>query len=241
MDAERLRREIGFEAARLMAQRRETGFNQARWRAARAITRSRIPAEALPTDFEIRQALDQIMAADPREKAADESRIDQRYQHFLALLLPLDRVRQDRESHPEGDVLYHSLQVFELARENCPWDEELLLAALLHDVGKGIDPQDHVAAGVAMLRGWVSDRVLWLIENHGLAQKAFDGTAGVRAKRRLSRAEDSEALDLLARCDREGRQPGRRVPTPEEALAWLKQLAEENEGEEDGGGEIHGD
>ncbi|MGV2335487.1 MAG UNVERIFIED_CONTAM: hypothetical protein LVR18_15705 [Planctomycetaceae bacterium] len=58
------------------------------------------------------------MAADPREKAADESRIDQRYQHFLALLLPLDRVRQDRESHPEGDVLYHSLQVFELAREN---------------------------------------------------------------------------------------------------------------------------
>jgi hypothetical protein len=77
--------------------------------------------------------------------------------------------------------------------------------------------------------------VLWLIENHGLAQKAFEGTAGVRAKRRLSRAEDSEALDLLARCDREGRQPGRRVPTPEEALAWLKQLAEENEGEEDGG------
>ncbi|MGV2335486.1 MAG UNVERIFIED_CONTAM: hypothetical protein LVR18_15700 [Planctomycetaceae bacterium] len=29
MDAERLRREIGFEAARLMAQRRETDFNLA--------------------------------------------------------------------------------------------------------------------------------------------------------------------------------------------------------------------
>ena len=77
MDAERLRREIGFEAARLMAQRRETDFNQARWRAARAITRSRIPAEALPTDFEIRQALDQLMAVDSREKAADDSRLDQ--------------------------------------------------------------------------------------------------------------------------------------------------------------------
>ncbi|MFM7055785.1 MAG: HD domain-containing protein [Planctomycetota bacterium] len=236
MDAERLRREIGFEAARLMAQRRETSFNQARWRAARAITRSRIPSDALPTDFEIRQALDQIISADARDKATDDSRQDQRYQHFLSLLLPLDRVRQDRDTHPEGDVLYHSLQVFELARERCPWDEDLLLAALLHDVGKGIDPQDHVAAGLAMLRGWVSDRVLWLIENHGLAQKAFEGTAGVRAKRRLSQAEDSEALDLLARCDREGRQPGRRVSTPEEALEWLRQLAEENEGLEDAKG-----
>jgi putative nucleotidyltransferase with HDIG domain len=231
MDAERLRREIAFEAARLMAQRRETDFNQARWRAARAITRSRIPSEALPTDFEIRQALDQILAVDPREKSTDPTRLDQRDQHFLALLLPLDRVMQDRESHPEGDVLYHSLQVFELAREQCPWDEDLLLAALLHDVGKGIDPHEHVAAGLAMLRGWVSDRVLWLIENHGLAQKALDGTAGVRARRRLAQAEDSEALDVLARCDREGRLPGRRVCTPEEALAALRELAEENEGE----------
>jgi putative nucleotidyltransferase with HDIG domain len=234
MEPERLRREIGFEAARLMAQRKESDFHQAKWRAARSITRSRIPPEAVPTDFEVRQALDQIVAADPREKAAnpgDACWLDQRDQHFLALLLPLDRVLQDRESHPEGDVLYHSLQVFELARESCPWDEDLLLAALLHDVGKGIDPHDHVAAGLAMLRGWVSDRVLWLIENHGLAQRALDGTAGARARRRLSQSEDSEALDLLARCDREGRLPGRRVCTPEEALAALRQLAEENEGE----------
>ena len=228
MDAERLRREIGFEAARLMAQRRETDFNQARWRAARAITRSRIPAEALPTDFEIRQALDQIMAADAREKATDVSRQDQRYQHFLALLLPLDRVRQDRESHPEGDVLYHSLQVFELARERCPWDEDLLLAALMHDVGKGIDPRDHVNAGLAVLRGRVSDRVLWLIENHGLAQRVLDGTAGARARRRLGTAEDADALDLLAACDREGRLPGRPVCTPEIALQFLQDLESEN-------------
>lgn len=234
MEPERLRREIGFEAARLMAQRRESDFHQAKWRAARAITRSRIPPEAVPTDFEVRQALDQLLAADPREKAAnpgDASWLDQRDHHFLALLLPLDRVLQDRESHPEGDVLYHSLQVFELAREACPWDEDLLLAALLHDVGKGIDPHDHVAAGLAMLRGWVSDRVLWLIENHGLAQRALDGTAGARARRRLAQSEDSEALDLLARCDREGRLPGRRVCSPEEALAALRQLAEENEGD----------
>ena len=54
--------------------------------------------------------------------------------------------------HPEGDALYHSLQVFELAREERPYDEEFLLAALLHDVGKAIDPSDHVEA--ALQRCW---------------------------------------------------------------------------------------
>ena len=160
---------------------------------------------------EIRMALDQQVAADSRLHAADQSRTDQRWQYFLSLLLPLEKVVQDRQSHPEGDVLYHCLQVFELARERCPWDEDLLLAALLHDVGKGIDPRDHVNAGMAVLRGRVSERVLWLIENHGLAQRVLDGTAGARARRRLGTAEDAEALDLLTACDREGRLPGRIV------------------------------
>src|SRR4029077_10597773 len=40
-----------------------------------------------------------------------EDRID-RFQVYRALLLPLETVRQSREYHPEGDALYHSLQVF---------------------------------------------------------------------------------------------------------------------------------
>ena len=40
--------------------------------------------------------------------------------------------------HPEGDALYHSLQVFDLACEESPYDEDFLLAALLHDVGKAM-------------------------------------------------------------------------------------------------------
>jgi len=228
MEYERLRKEIAFAAARLMASRQCSNYTQARWSAARAITRSYLPPESLPTDLEIRMALDQQVAADSRLHAADPSRTDQRWQYFLSLLLPLEKVVQDRESHPEGDVLYHSLQVFELARERCPWDEDLLLAALMHDVGKGIDPRDHVNAGLAVLRGRVSDRVLWLIENHGLAQRVLDGTAGARARRRLGTAEDAESLDLLAACDREGRLPGRPVCTPEIALQFLQDLESEN-------------
>src|SRR5262249_16620008 len=73
------------------------------------------------------------------------------YQIYRMVLLALEEVKQSARYHPEGDALYHSLQVFELAREHRPYDEEFLLAALLHDVGKGLDRADHVGAGLSAL------------------------------------------------------------------------------------------
>ena len=81
-----------------------------------------------------------------------EDHID-RFELFRMLLQPLEGVKQSPKYHPEGDALYHSLQVFELARDERGYDEEFLLAALLHDVGKAIDPHDHVAAGLMALEG----------------------------------------------------------------------------------------
>src|SRR5262245_44553171 len=49
------------------------------------------------------------------EVSEAEEQID-RFQVYRALLLPLETVKQSREHHPEGDALYHSLQVFELDR-----------------------------------------------------------------------------------------------------------------------------
>src|SRR5206468_5466399 len=93
---------------------------------------------------------------------------------FRMLLLPLDTVQQSAKHHPEGDVQYHLLQVFELARDARPYDEEFLLAALLHDVGKGIDPGDHVGAALSVLDGLITERTRFLIEHHmdALAYKA---------------------------------------------------------------------
>ena len=50
------------------------------------------------------------------------------YQFFRMLLLPLENVKQSAKYHPEGDVLYHLLQVFELAKDARPYDEEFLQA-----------------------------------------------------------------------------------------------------------------
>jgi hypothetical protein len=126
--------------------------------------------------------------------------------------------------HPEGDVLYHSLQVFQLAMEHLPYDEEFLLAALLHDVGKGIDPRDHVGAAVDALDEWVTPRCLWLIENHVLGLDLIKGRIGFRMRRRLEASESFEELQLLAKCDAEGRRQGMQVGDLKETLEYLREL-----------------
>jgi predicted HD phosphohydrolase/predicted nucleotidyltransferase len=153
-----------------------------------------------------------------------ENRVD-RFQLYEALLLPLEDVKQNRTYHPEGDALYHSLQVFSLARDALPYDEEFLLAALLHDVGKAIDPGDHVAAGLDALNGFITERTGWLIAHHMEAQALRDGRLGARARRRLRASEDYEEVLLLSKCDRRGRRQGAEVPEVDEALDYLRELA----------------
>lgn len=157
-----------------------------------------------------------------------ESKVD-RFQIYEMLLLPLEGVKQSRKYHPEGDALYHSLQVFDLASHELPYDEEFLLAALLHDVGKAIDPGDHVGAGLEALDGYITQRTAWFIENHMDAQAYRDGTLGQRARKRLKESEDFDDLILLAKCDRAGREPGVEAPELEEALAFIRELAQEGE------------
>src|SRR5688572_23183345 len=113
-----------------------------------------------------------------------EQKID-RFQIYEMLLLPLENTKQSPKYHPEGDALYHSLQVFDLARDALPYDEEFLLAALLHDVGKAIDPEDHVRVALEALDGFITPRTAWLIEHHMEAHAARDGELGARARRRL--------------------------------------------------------
>jgi predicted HD phosphohydrolase/predicted nucleotidyltransferase len=141
------------------------------------------------------------------------------------LLEPLAEVKQDPRWHPEGDALYHSLQAFELARDACPYDEELIAAALLHDVGKGIDPDDHVAAGLEALEGTLTQREEFLIAHHMDAQKVREGIAGKRLVQRLRASEWYEDLMLLREWDEAARQPGVEVCTIEEAVSYIQTLA----------------
>ncbi|MCP4190960.1 MAG: HD domain-containing protein [Planctomycetaceae bacterium] len=148
-----------------------------------------------------------------------------RFQVYESLLLPLENVKQSRKYHPEGDALYHSLQVFDLACDELPYDEEFLLAALLHDVGKAVDSEQHVEAGLEALEGFITERTAWLILHHMDAHAIRDGSLGVRAQRRLRESESFEELMLLSQCDRDGRQVGVPASELDGALEYLRELS----------------
>jgi predicted HD phosphohydrolase/predicted nucleotidyltransferase len=154
--------------------------------------------------------------------------LDEKIDPFLLyrmLLEPLEGVKQSKKYHPEGDALYHSLQVFELAREERPYDEEFILAALLHDVGKAIDPSDHVEAALQALEGSITERTAWLIEHHMEAHALRTGTLGTRARSRLQQSELYDDLMLLNELDRRGRIPGAAVSELDEVLDYVRGLA----------------
>ncbi len=156
-----------------------------------------------------------------------EDHID-RFELYRLLLQPLEHVKQAVQYHPEGDALYHSLQVFELARDVRPYDEEFLLAALLHDVGKAIDPADHVAAALESLEGSITERTRFLIAHHMEALEYRRGTLPSKSRRRLESSEDFEDVLALRDLDTRGRVPGAVVGTIAEALEYIRSLESES-------------
>jgi hypothetical protein len=180
-----------------------------------------------PATIEVLEQLlaetDKTGSAVPTQRA--EHKAD-RFEIYGMLLGPLEAVMQNPEKHPEGDALYHSLQVFARAQDQLPYDEEFLLAALLHDVGKAIDPEDHVAAALTALGGWITERTAWLMEHHLEGRAYLHQKLGARARRRLQAASEFEELLVLAECDLAGRQRGAEVPDVEEAFAYIRELAD---------------
>ncbi len=70
------------------------------------------------------------------------------------------------------DRLEHSLQSATRAyRDNA--DEEMVVAALLHDIGDLLAPHNHSEMAAAVLRPYVSERTYWVVRQHGLFQTYY--------------------------------------------------------------------
>lgn len=231
----KLRKAIAAEAARLLLRGTETDCRTARQRAARWLSRKKVDPEDLPTNEEV-QAQQYLLAGlfqgrgqaavsaadtcagDYLPMAVDAANDPDTFAALRMLLERLESVAQAPLEHPESDVLYHSLQVFELGRAEFAYDEELLWACLLHDVGMGIDRRNPVPSALQFLRPLVTERTLFLIEH---LVKASDYLVTGRITKSLRRSEHFEELVQLARFDRDGRVPGTPVATLDEALAYL--------------------
>jgi predicted HD phosphohydrolase len=68
--------------------------------------------------------------------------------------------------------LEHSLQAATRALR-AGKDHEYVAAALLHDIGDALAPHSHGEMVAAVLRPFVSERVCWIVEKHGLFQAYY--------------------------------------------------------------------
>lgn len=95
---------------------------------------------------------------------------------FLARLpdVVLDAVRaldQSLDGYPVTRFT-HSLQAATRAL-NDGADDDMVVAALVHDVGDILAPFNHAAIAAAMLRPYVRAEVTWVVEQHGLFQSWY--------------------------------------------------------------------
>ncbi len=119
----------------------------------------------------------------------------------------LKGVEQDLKRHPEGDVLTHTLQVLDFAfRETI--DVDLILAAMLHDVGKYENSHEHVSLAVDWLKPYCSVKTIWLIYQHRRIADYLEGRMlGLgRCKDLVSHPWLMELIQLR-RWDAAGRMP----------------------------------
>lgn len=63
----------------------------------------------------------------------------------------------------------HSLQAATRAFRDGE-DEETVVAALLHDIGDTLAPDNHSQLAAALLRPYVSDKTYWVVQHHGIFQ-----------------------------------------------------------------------
>jgi len=101
----------------------------------------------------------------------DES--ERRYAVGLAdrVLEGLRRLDHSLEGYPVSR-LGHSLQAATRALRDRA-DEELVVAALLHDIGDELAPYNHAEVAAGILRPYVREEVAWIVAQHGLFQNYY--------------------------------------------------------------------
>lgn len=250
MTPDEIREAIATEAARLILRRKVMEFHEARIRASRWMSKRKLSKDLMPSHAEIQAKLEALaclfeesqvkrVQSDDVEHDASEELVDDASDSyhpdtfaFLGILLNrLDGLQLPTKQHPEGDALYHSLQVFELAADDRPWDEEFQMAALVHDVGLAIDRRNPREATLKAIGPLLTERTRFLIEH---LSEGVEYLQTGKVSKSLRRSEDFDDLIQLARFDLKGRVMGAEVRTVEEALLSLATLETEwGEGSDD--------
>jgi predicted HD phosphohydrolase len=83
----------------------------------------------------------------------------------------LQKLDHSLEGYPLSR-LGHSLQAATRAARDGA-DEELVVAALIHDIGDELAPYNHAELAASILRPYVRPEVTWIVAQHGLFQNYY--------------------------------------------------------------------
>ncbi len=87
----------------------------------------------------------------------------------------LDELKRQGETTLEGYKLTrldHALQSATRASRDGA-DIDWVVAALLHDIGDGLAPQNHDRYSAEVIRPFVREEVCWVVEHHGIFQMLY--------------------------------------------------------------------
>ena len=87
------------------------------------------------------------------------------------LLLALGRLGDSLQGY-QISRLEHSLQTASRAQDDGA-DVEMIVAALLHDIGDELAPENHSQLAASIVRPYVRAEVTWVVEMHGLFQMQY--------------------------------------------------------------------
>jgi predicted HD phosphohydrolase len=156
--------------------------------------------------------------ADPAEAARRRDRAE--YTMCLRLFATL----ADLTDGLPVSQMKHSLQCAARAQADGA-REELVVVALLHDVGKALSEVNHPAVVAEMLKGRVSEDAYWVLRTHGDFQASLNWGRGLEAleARHGRRNWWPDAL-RLARYDAESFDPDYPTPGIERWYPLLRRL-----------------
>ncbi len=87
------------------------------------------------------------------------------------ILAALEQLQHSFGGYPVNR-LEHSLQAATRALKDGA-DEELIVAALVHDVGDELAPFNHAQIAAGILQPYVRAEVTWIVEQHGIFQSYY--------------------------------------------------------------------
>ena len=106
--------------------------------------------------------------------------------------------------------------------------EEIVVAALLHDIGDELAPMNHSQYAAAVLRPYVSKKTHWIIEKHGLFQTYYSAEHLGGDKNEREKYKDHEyyqaTIDFCEKYDQSSFDPNYKSMTLKEFEPMVRNI-----------------